>query len=75
VLISLSIVAHERSNSTRLLVVCKMVLNKFKAILVWSDRSGSILGCLVTGTVMRDKDLRDKFLCFLLGFAISGSNM
>jgi hypothetical protein len=34
ILISLSIAAHERSNSTRLLAVCKMVLNKFKAMLV-----------------------------------------
>ena len=64
-LISLSIAPHERSNSIRVLVVYNMVLNKFKAMLVSSDRSGSILGCLITGIVMRDKDLKDQFLCFL----------
>jgi hypothetical protein len=61
---SLSITTHECSNSTRLFTFCRMVLNKFKAISVWSDKPGLILGCLVTGTVMRDKDLRDKVLCF-----------
>jgi hypothetical protein len=30
-----------------------MVLNKVKAMLVWSLRPGSILGCLVTSNVMR----------------------
>ena len=40
-------------------------------MLIWSDSPGSILGCHVTGTVMRDKDWKDKFLCFLSGFAIS----
>jgi hypothetical protein len=30
-----------------------MVLNKVKAMLVWSLRPCSILGCLVVGTVMR----------------------
>jgi hypothetical protein len=52
---SRSIAAHERSNSTQVFVVYKIVLNKFKAMLVLFERSSSILGCLVTGTVMRDK--------------------
>jgi hypothetical protein len=34
ILMSLSITAHECSNSTWLFVVCRMVLNKFKAMLV-----------------------------------------
>ena len=59
-LISLSIAAHEHSNSTWLVVVYRMVLNRFKAILVWSWRSGSMLGCLLLGTVMEDKTL---FIC------------
>jgi hypothetical protein len=62
---SLSITAHKHSNSTQLFVVCKMVLNKFKAMLVSSDSPGSILGCLVTGTVMSEKDRKGKILCFL----------
>jgi hypothetical protein len=52
---SCSITAHERSSSTRVLAVSKMVLNKVKAMLVWSLRLGSILGCLVTGTVMKKR--------------------
>ena len=48
-----SIVSHEWLNSTRVLAVSKMVLNKFKAMLVWSWRLGSILGCLVTGTIIK----------------------
>jgi hypothetical protein len=37
----------------RVLAVSKIVLNKVKAMLVWSLRPCSILGCLVEGTVMR----------------------
>ena len=54
-LISLSIASHDLSSSTHVFVVCKMVLNRFNAMLVWSDRPGSILGYLVTGTVMKAK--------------------
>ena len=39
-------------------------------MLIWSDSPGLILGCLVTGTVMRDKHWKYKFWCFLLGFSI-----
>jgi hypothetical protein len=66
ILMSLSIIARQCSNSTWLFVVCKMVLNKFKAMLIWFDNIGSISGCLVTGTVMRDKDWKNKLLCFIL---------
>jgi hypothetical protein len=52
---SCSITAHERSSSSRMLALSKMVLNKFKEMLVWSLRPGSILGCLVTGTVMKER--------------------
>jgi hypothetical protein len=52
---SCSITAHERSSSAQVLAVSKMVLNKVKAMLVWSLRPGSILGCLVIGIVMRKR--------------------
>jgi hypothetical protein len=52
---SCSITSHERSSSARVLAVSKMVLNKVKAMLVWSLRPCSILGCLVTGIVMRKR--------------------
>jgi hypothetical protein len=45
-----------------------MVLNKVKAMLVWSLRPGSILGCLVTGTVMNErkqsKNQKQKYKIF-----------
>jgi hypothetical protein len=49
---SRSIAAHDRSSSTWLVVVCKIVLNRFKAMLVWSWSLGSMLGCLTLGTVI-----------------------
>jgi hypothetical protein len=49
---SLSIISQERSSSTRVLAVSKIVLNKVNEMLVWSSRPFPILGCLVTGTVM-----------------------
>ena len=52
-LISRSISAHQWLSSTRVLAVSKMVLNKFKAMLVWSWRPGSILDCLATRTVIK----------------------
>jgi hypothetical protein len=51
-----SIAAHERSSSTRVVVVLRIVSKIFKAICVWSDSLGSILGCLVTGTVMEEQN-------------------
>jgi hypothetical protein len=47
--------AHERSSSTRLVAVLRIVSNRFKAICVWSDSPGSILGCVGTGTVMEEQ--------------------
>ena len=55
-LMSCSITSHERSSSTRVLAVSKMVLNKVKAMLVWSLRPGSILGCLATSTVVKKRN-------------------
>jgi hypothetical protein len=52
--ISHSIDAHERSSSTRVVVVLRIVSKRFKEICVWSDSTGSILGCLVTGLVMEE---------------------
>jgi hypothetical protein len=66
---SYSITAHERSSSTWVLAVSKMVLNKFNAMLVWSMRPGSILGCLATGTVMEKRKLKD-LLFFIFSFSV-----
>ena len=72
--ISLSIAAHERSSSTPVFVVYKMVLNRFNAMLIWSDRQGSILGCLVTGTVMKVEGFFFVNQKYFQGLQISGSN-
>jgi hypothetical protein len=52
-LISHSIASQERLSSAWVLAVSKMVLNKFKAMLVWSWRPGSILGCLTKRIVIK----------------------
>jgi hypothetical protein len=58
--ISRSIAAHERSSSTRVVAVLSIVSKRFKAIWVWSDKPGSILGCLTTGTVIEEhKNLKE----------------
>jgi hypothetical protein len=51
---SRSIAAHDCSNSVLFLAVCRIVLNRFKAILVWSCKPGSTFGCLTFGTVIDD---------------------
>jgi hypothetical protein len=45
-------VAHERSSLTRLVAVLRIVSKRFKAMCVWFDNSGLILGYVGTGTVM-----------------------
>ena len=60
-LISHSIAAHESSSLTRVTVVLSMVSNRFKEMLVLSDRPGSMLGCLATGAVMEEHKLKRKF--------------
>jgi hypothetical protein len=60
-LISHSIMAHERSSSTQVMAVLSMVSKRFKAMSVRSNRPGSMLGCLTTGTVMEEKKLKRKF--------------
>jgi hypothetical protein len=47
--------AHERSSSTRLVAVLRIVSKRFKAMCVWFDNPGSILGCVGTGTVMEEQ--------------------
>jgi hypothetical protein len=64
--ISRSIMAHECSSSTRVVVVLSIVSKRFKAIWAWSDKPGSILHCLTMGTVIEEqKNLKEssKFLC------------
>jgi hypothetical protein len=65
---SCSITTHERSSLGRVLAVSMMVLNKVKSMMVWSFRSGSILGCLVEGTVMKErkqsKNRKQKYKIF-----------
>ena len=73
-LISLSIAAHDHSSSTGVFDVCKMVLNRFNAMLVWSDRPSSILGCLVTGTVMKAEGFFFVNQEYFQGLQISGLN-
>ena len=46
---------HECSSSTRLVVVLRIVLKRFKEICVWFDNLGSILGCVGTGIVMEEQ--------------------
>jgi hypothetical protein len=48
--------AREHSSSTRVVVVLSMVSKNFKVIWVWSDKPGSILGCLTTGTVIEEQE-------------------
>ena len=48
-------VAHEHSRSTWLVVVLRIVSKRFKAMCVWFDNLGSILGCVGTGTVMEEQ--------------------
>jgi hypothetical protein len=50
-----SITSHKISSSTWVLEISKMVLNKVKSMLVFSLRPSSILGCLVAGTVMKER--------------------
>jgi hypothetical protein len=47
--------AHERSSSTWLVVVLRIVSKRFKAICVWFNNSGSILGCVGIGTIMEEQ--------------------
>jgi hypothetical protein len=57
---SRSIEAHERSSSTQVVAVLSIVSKRFKVIWVWSDKLGSILGCLTTGTVIEEqKNLKE----------------
>jgi hypothetical protein len=39
---SRSMAAHERSSSTRVVAVLRIVSKRFKAMLVWSERPGSM---------------------------------
>jgi hypothetical protein len=48
-------VAHERSSSTQLVVVLRIVSKRFKAMCVWVDKLCTILGCVGTGTVMEEQ--------------------
>jgi hypothetical protein len=47
--------AHERSSSSRLLAVLRIMSKRFKAICIWFDSPGSILGCVGAGTVMEEQ--------------------
>jgi hypothetical protein len=47
--------AHERSSSSRLLAVLRIISKRFKEMCVWFDSLGSILGCVVAGTVMGEQ--------------------
>jgi hypothetical protein len=47
--------AHERSSSTRLVAILRMVSKMFKAMCIWFDNPGSILGCVGIGTVMEEQ--------------------
>jgi hypothetical protein len=44
--------AHERSSSTRLVAVLRIMSKRFTTMCVWSNSPGLILGCVGTGTVM-----------------------
>jgi hypothetical protein len=46
--------AHECSSSTRLVAILRMVSKRFKAMCVWFDNLGLILGCVGIGTVMEE---------------------
>ena len=52
---SISIAAHERSSSTQVVVVLRIVSKRFKAMCDWFDSPGSILGCVGVGTVMEEQ--------------------
>jgi hypothetical protein len=52
---SCSMAAHERSSSTRLVAILRIVSKRFKAMCVWFDSSGSMLGCVGIGTVMEEQ--------------------
>jgi hypothetical protein len=47
--------AHERSSSIRLVADLRIVSKRFKAMCVWFNNLGSILGCVGTGTVMEEQ--------------------
>ena len=47
--------AHECSSSAQLVVVLRIVSKRFKAMCIWFDNPGSILGCVGTGTVMEEQ--------------------
>jgi hypothetical protein len=65
-LISRSILAHERSSSTRVVDVLSMVSKRFKAIWVWSNKLGSILGCLAMGKVIEEQKNERRVRGFLM---------
>jgi hypothetical protein len=46
---------HEHSSSTQLVAVLRILSKRFKAMCVWFDNLGSILGCVGTGTVMEEQ--------------------
>jgi hypothetical protein len=53
--------AHERSSSSRLLAVLRIMSKRFKAICVWFDSPGSMLGCVGAGIVMEERKSRKGF--------------
>jgi hypothetical protein len=53
--ISRSIAAHECSSSTQVVAIFSIVSKRFKTIWIWSDKSGSILGCLTMGIVIEEQ--------------------
>jgi hypothetical protein len=48
-------VAHDHSSSAWLVAILRMVSKRFKAMCVWFDSPGSILGCVGTGTIMGEQ--------------------
>ena len=48
-------VSHDCSSSTRLVAVLRIVSKRFKAMCIWFDNPGSILGYVGTGTVMEEQ--------------------
>jgi hypothetical protein len=52
--ISCSMDAHECSSSTWLVAILRIVSKRFKAMCVWFDNPGSILGCVGRGTIMEE---------------------
>jgi hypothetical protein len=58
--ISRSIATHERSSSTWVVAILSIVSKRFKEIWVWSNKLGSILGCLTTEAVIEEhKNLKE----------------